>query len=209
MYWQVIKKPHVYWRLLGIVFTIVLLGFLVTVQHGVKQLDALAAIQMGDFKLAYTLWMQPKSKWSPETQRGYALMHLRGEYIAQDFKLGKSYLIAAADRCDPIAMRELGLIFYKGESVGQDFKLSYHWIHKAAQHGDTMSMNAVAWMYANGVGVDRDLSKALHWYGVAYMLHDPAAKPLLEQMKVFFKPEEFSLFMQSLSASLWQPEKAC
>lgn len=209
MYTQILKQPAVYWRLLGVMFTIVLLSGLVFLQQGVKQLDALAAIQMGDFKLAYALWVQPKSAWSAETQRGYALMHIKGEYIEQDFKLGKSYLIAAADRCDAIAMRELGLIFYKGESVGQDFNLSYHWLHKAAQHGDTMSMNAVAWMYANGIGVNRDLSKALHWYGVSYMLHDPAAKPLLEQMKVFFKPEEFSLFMQGLSATLWKPEPTC
>lgn len=199
--------PDIYWRVLGAMFTMLLILFLVELNRNAPTLEALAAFESGELNLAYHLWVDNESDWSPKVQRGYALMLLNGEYIAQDFKLGKSLLIESANKCDSIAMRELGLIFLKGDQVGQDFDLSYNWLIKAAQTGDTISMNVVGWMYTNGIGVNKDLNKALFWYGVSALKGNQAAMDQLKYLKVFFKPEEYAIVLQSLT--LWEPKSVC
>lgn len=204
---RTLLSPEIYWRVLGTVFTLLLMFVLVECNRNAPGIHAFAAFEKGELRLAYHLWSEPESKWSAETQRGYALMLLEGDYVPKDVKLGKVILIKAANRCDAVAMRELGVLFLRGEHLGQDFSLAYQWLYKSAQMGDTQSMNIIAWMYLNGVGVDKDLSRSLHWYGISALLGNRAGLDLLKNIKIFFKPEEYAIVLQGLT--LWKPKTSC
>ncbi|MEE2770322.1 MAG: tetratricopeptide repeat protein [Pseudomonadota bacterium] len=207
MNFKLFLTPGVYWRVIGSIFTLCLMLFLFECNSNAPMAEAIGAFEMGEIRLAYHLWVDKEEHWSPEVQRGYALMLLKGEYVEKDTKLGKAMLINAANQCDVVAMRELGLLFLRGEYVGQDFQLSYKWLHKAAQKGDTSSMNVLGWMYTNGVGIDSDLSRALFWYGISALKGNDAALDLLKYIKVYFKQEEYDIVLQSLT--LWQPDLSC
>lgn len=204
---KILLMPSVYWRVIGSLFTLLVILFLFECNRNAPSVQAIAAFEMGDVQLAYYLWSEEETSWTPDIRRKYALMLLEGDYIEKDVKLGKALLIKAANQCDLIAMRELGFLFLRGEYVGQDFNLSYLWIMKAAQKGDTPSMNVLGWMYANGVGVDKDLSKALFWYGVSALKGDSTALDLLKYIKVYFKQEEYDIVLQGLT--MWQPDTSC
>ncbi len=204
---KVLLTPGVYWRVIGSIFTLFVMFFLYECNQNSPSIEAIGAFEMGEVNLAYHLWVDAEENWTPEVQRGYALMLLKGEYVEQDPKKGKAILINAANQCDIVAMRELGFLFLKGEFVGQDFQLSYHWLLKAAQKGDTQSMNVIGWMYSNGVGIDKDLTKALFWYGISALKGDVVALDLLRYIKVYFKQEEYDIVLQSLT--LWKPDDSC
>ena len=199
--------PGVYWRVVGSVFTLCVMLFLFECNRNSPSIEAIGAFEMGEVKLAYHLWVDAEEDWSPEIQRGYALMLLKGDYVEIDSKKGKAILVNAANQCDLVAMRELGFLFLKGEFVGQDFQLAYHWLLKAAQKGDTQSMNVIGWMYANGVGNEKDLTKALFWYGISALKGDVVALDLLKYIKVYFKQEEYDIVLQSLT--FWKPDDSC
>lgn len=204
---KILLTPGVYWRVIGSLFTLCVILFLFECNRNSPSVQAIAAFEMGDFKLAYHLWAEQEEAWTPDVRRSYSLMLLEGEYLEKDVKLGKALLIKAANQCDITAMRELGFLFLRGEYVGQDFNLSYQWIIKAAKKGDTSSMNVLGWMYANGVGVERDLSRALFWYGISALKGNATALEHLQYIKVYFKQEEYDIVLQSLT--FWEPDSSC
>lgn len=201
-------NPNVYWRVIGILFTFTLIFLLNASINNSKVIKGIAAMQMGHYKLSYHLMFDQEAAWSAATKSGYALMLLRGEYIAQDIPQAKKLLYQAAKDCDTTALNEIGLSYFKGDIGNEkDFVKAFDYILLASMYGNQESMAHVAWMFANGIGTERDLSQALYWTAIAGLKGNAYAWGQLNSFKQLFKPEDFRQIVSNIS--IWKPLAQC
>ena len=64
--------PQIYWRVLGLIFTAVVIYVLYAASNNSTTIKSVAAFQSGEYHLGYQLFFKKMNKWSPETKTAYS-----------------------------------------------------------------------------------------------------------------------------------------
>ena len=98
--------------------------------------DGLYAVQRGDFKTAYKLWLPLAEQGNARAQANLGKMYAGGAGVPQDYKEAEKWIRLAAEQGYQLAQYNLGLMYEKGKGVSQDYALAHMWFNLSGSNGN-------------------------------------------------------------------------
>jgi hypothetical protein len=137
------------------------------VDDEIAAIDAIAAIQRGDYATAVRELHLLAENGNPWAQSYLGWMYANGKGVPQDYEEAAKWIRKAADQGDSSAQTFLGLMYDEGHGVPQDYKEAKKWFSKAADQGDSGGQIFLGFLYAEGHGVPQDYVQAHKWFNIA------------------------------------------
>ena len=102
--------------------------------------DALDAVDRGDYKTAYKLWLPLAEQGDAKAQYNLGQMYYEGQGVPQDHKEAVKWYRLAAEQGFAKAQHNLGTMYDEGIGVPQDYKEAVRWYRLSAEQGDATLM---------------------------------------------------------------------
>ena len=100
--------------------------------YGDDRQDSYDAMNRGDFKTAYKLWLPLAEQGDPEAQNVLGLMYSKKQGVPQDHKEAVRWYRLSAEQGDALAQYNLGQMYREGQGVPQDYKEAVKWYRLSA-----------------------------------------------------------------------------
>ena len=114
-------------------FLMLILGILGPASAG--PMEALAAYKRGDYKTAFTEWIDLANHGMTKAQYYVGIMQINGQGTESDPNSGARYIEMAAINGYAPAQHVYGMLYYKGQGVDKDLIRAYVWLSLAVLHG--------------------------------------------------------------------------
>jgi TPR repeat protein len=173
-------------------FSLALSAFVLTaVAAGGDDFEAgSAALARGDHRAAYEVWRPLAESGDPRAQFNVAMMHARGEGVAQDYVEAARWFVQAAEQGQAEAQARIGGMYAEGIGVERDDVEAARWLTEAAYQHHAASQYELGIMYANGQGVGRDYLAAYFWLQLAELQGFPDAAETKRQVEGLIHPTQ-------------------
>ncbi len=121
--------------------------------HADETLKALNAINRGDYKTAFEIWLSLAKRGNNAAQFNLGLMYDKGDGINQDFPKAVKWYRLATIQGNADAQLNLALMYYNGEGVPKNYKRAARWYLYSARQGNLGAQFNLGWMYDKGEGL--------------------------------------------------------
>ncbi|MCC6715363.1 MAG: sel1 repeat family protein [Gammaproteobacteria bacterium] len=144
--------------------------------------DGLDAYRRQDWSTAIKVFTLLAERGDARSQFALAMMHDRGEGLANDDRKALEWYTKSAEGGYAKAQLNLGFMYERGEGVAKDAEQSLHWFREAATQGnpealarlteragsgDPDAQFVVGSMHGTGRGVEKNVEAARKWLGKA------------------------------------------
>lgn len=94
--------------------------------------EGFAAVQRGDYAMAYRLWAPLANQGYAHAQFSLGVMYGNGHGVPQDYAEAVKWYRKAAEQGNSSAQNNLGVMYDKGQGVPQDYVQAHRWYNLAA-----------------------------------------------------------------------------
>ena len=129
--WQSLSNETKLTFLLSLTFLFLFSGSV----YGDDYQDGLDAVNRGDYKTAYKLWLPLAEQGDVEAQYNLGVMYYKGEGVSKDYKEAVKGYRLAAEKTYAGSQNNLGGMYYKGQGVPKDYALAHMWFNLSGSNG--------------------------------------------------------------------------
>ena len=97
--------------------------------------DGVDAVNRGDYKTAYLLFLPLAQRGDARAQTNLGVMYDHGLVVSQDYKEASQWYRLAAEQGDAYAQHNLGGMYDMGQGVSQDYVLAHMWFNLSSSQG--------------------------------------------------------------------------
>lgn len=119
---------------MGIVATLLLIGYGAGQMAPETALDGLEAFNRGNYAKARSIWARLAARENTEAQCNLGRMYELGAGVKQDYEKAAELYRRAALKANPYALGNLAVLYATGQGVAQDLVKSYVYSTLAARH---------------------------------------------------------------------------
>ena len=172
--------------------------------------DGLDAYVRGDFDAAVSEFEKLARRGNAAAQYNLAIMHHKGQGVAQDSLIAIQWYRNAARQGHAAAQHNLGVMYGRGDGVNVDVEEAAVWFHRAANNGHFKALMVLGTLHHEGEGVPKDNVQAYKWFKVAANLLPPGdlrnvALDSMRYLSGLMTPEEVKEAIQL--ARDWVPDR--
>ena len=128
-----------------VIFTVVLLTFMVSTPILANYDKGLAALKKHDYKTAFSEWKKLAEKGDAHIQSTIAVMLHTGTGVKKNYEKAFYWYKKAALQGVTAAQANLGVMYAKGTGTKQDFVQSYAWYSVAASSLSVDKVGSALW----------------------------------------------------------------
>ncbi len=126
--------------------------------------DALDAYRLGQFDLAFAMWMERAEEDDPDAAAWIGSCYANGDGVDVDDSKALRWYTVAAELGNPMAQANVGAFHYMGRGVDKSTDKAIEWLSRAADGGDLNGLFNLAQLYQQGAGGEPDLAAAADLY---------------------------------------------